>query len=104
MEMSPSAQRRLVGESRRDRVEDLLTRYPDVTPGETAEIMRFLKKGLPLEVGLLTSNEALRPQLQRFRADHRSDFSLGISEYVAAVLVVAAFIGLCLLLWDSGVR
>lgn len=104
MDMSPSAQRKLVGRTQREQVEDLLTRYPDITPDEVAEIIRFIKKGLPLEVGLMTASERLRPQLLRFRHDHPSEFSLGAREYVATLLVLVAFIGLCFLLWDKGIR
>ena len=102
MDMSASAQRKLVGQNQRAHVGDLLRRYPGISAGEAAEIIRFIKKGPVMEVGLLTADEELRPQLQRFRSDHASEFSLGIKEYAIILLIVAGAIGLCFFLWDIG--
>jgi hypothetical protein len=104
MDLSPSAQRRLVETSRRGHVANLLGRYPDVEAGEAGEILRFLKKGPPLEVGLLTADDRLRVKLQEFRADHRSEFSLGPKHYLAVAFIVAALAAVLAFLWDSGLR
>lgn len=102
MEMSPSAQRKLADASRRGHVGDLLKRYPDVPAGEVAEILGFLKKGPPLEVALLTTDDRVRAKLGEFRKNHSAEFSLGPKEYLAVAVIVALLIAVLALLWDSG--
>jgi hypothetical protein len=104
MNMPTSVQRKAAGSLQRADVEDLLRRYPDVDAGETDTLLRFLKKGPPLEVALLTTDEELWPRLQRFRQDHRSKFHLGFKEYALVLLILMGLIALCLFLWDVGVR
>ncbi len=104
MDMPTSVQRKAAGSLQRADVADLLRRYPDVDAGETDTLLRFLKKGPPLEVALLTTDEELWPRLQRFRQDHRSKFSLGFKEYALVLLILMGLIALCLFLWDVGVR
>ena len=104
MDMPTSVQRKAAGSLRRADVEDLLRRYPDIDAGETDTLLRFLKKGPPLEVALLTTDEEMWPRLQRFRQDHRSRFTLGFKEYALVLLILLAFAALCLFLWDAGVR
>lgn len=103
MEMTSSDQRELADETARERVERLLGRYPEISIEESAVILRFLKKGPPLEVGLLSSNEAVKPKLERFRSDHAKEFSLGPRGFVIAVLIIAAVVVAVVLLWDAGV-
>lgn len=102
MDMSPSAQRKLVDGSRRGDVEHLLRRYPDILDGEAAEILRFLKKGPPLEVALLTTHDDVKAKLRAFRADHAAEFSLGPKEYLIVAAIVIALVTVLTLLWDSG--
>jgi len=102
MDNSPSAQRKLVASLRRAHVEDLLRRYPDVSPDEDAEILRFLNKGPPVEAWLVTSHTDLQPNLQRFRADHADHFSLGTKDYLKVAGLVLAIIIACIFLWDAG--
>ena len=104
MDMSPSAQRRLVEAGARARVEELLRAYPEVGPGEAAEILRFIKTAPPLELGLITTDEQLRAGLQQFRQDNASEFDLGLKEYLIAAIVVIALVVAYVLLWDMGVR
>ena len=90
--------------ARRERVEELLARYPALTDPEIHEILLFLRKGKTLEVGFLTGNEAIKPQLDRFRADHARDLAisgreLAIVGLVLLVLLAAAVV----LLWNAGV-
>ena len=102
MDLSPSTQRRIAEGSRRARVGELLRSYPAIDAGETAEILRFLKKGPPLEAALLTTDDQLRDKLRQFRKDHSRHFALGLREYlIVAILVLALAAGLALL-WDSG--
>lgn len=102
MDMSPSAQRKLVGAHQRARVEDMLRSYPHVDAAEASEILRFLKKGPPLEVALMSTNDQLRAKLSEFREDHAGEFALGLREYATVAAIVAALITVLALLWDSG--
>jgi hypothetical protein len=102
MEMSTSAQRKLVDVGRRGHVGDLLERYPAVSADEVAEILRYIKKGPPLEVALLSTDDRIKPRLDQLRHDHRSEFSLGPKEYMAVALIVAALVAFLAFLWDSG--
>ena len=100
MDISTSTQKRLADELRLDRVARLLGRYPDIGTAEKAEIIRFIKKGPRREVALLISRDALKPKLDRFKADHRKDFSAGWKDLLMAALIVGAVVGACLLLWS----
>lgn len=102
MDMSTSAQRMIVDASRRGRIEDLLRSYPDVPPGEVAEILRFLKNGPPLEVALLTTDEEIKAKLGLFRSDQKAEFAFGPKEYAAVAFVLIALVALLASLWNSG--
>jgi len=80
----------------RERVTDLLTRYPRVSSEEAGEILTFLRTGRHLDVGLLTSNVALRPNLDAFMEDHKSHFQVKWGE---TTLVVAGLAALVAILW-----
>ena len=67
----------------RHRVADLLGRYPDLTADEVREIIVFMKTGPNLDIGLLTSNVALRPKLDAFMAEHKAHFRLKWTESLA---------------------
>ena len=60
--------------SRRDRVADLVGRYPDISERDRREIIAFMRNGRHLDIGLLTANEKIRSKLDRFMHDHRSHF------------------------------
>lgn len=83
-------------------VEQLLGRYPAIDPDEAAEILRFLKTAQPLELGLLTSSEAIRPQLDQFRTDHAGELSLGWKGPLVAFAIIALIALIAVFLWDSG--
>ncbi|MGN6154650.1 MAG: hypothetical protein ACTHN4_02820 [Sphingomicrobium sp.] len=85
----------------RERVADLLSRYPDVTPGESAEILGFLRTGRHLDVGLLTSNVALKPKLDAFMEDHKAHFQVKWSEGVMVVAAIVAIIAIFWLVWEA---
>ena len=91
-----------IDRARRERVEELLARYPGLTDPELHEVLLFLRKGKALEIGFLTSNEAIRPQLERFRADHARDLSLGKRELVVVGIVVLILLAAVVLLWNAG--
>src|SRR4051794_21729988 len=85
----------------RERVAELLHRYPDVSSDDTAPILRFLRNGRHLDVGLLTSDMKLKPKLDRFMADHSRHFRVSFTEGAAVLAAIAAFIGLCWLIWEA---
>lgn len=84
----------------REQVSDLLARYPHVSDSEAKAILTFLRKGRHLDVGIVTADEALKPQLDSFMADHRKDLGLGIGEATAVVAGIAGFLVFCSLLWE----
>ena len=83
-----------------ERVARLLARYPDVSKDENGEISNFMKTGRHLDIGLLTSNEKLRPNLDAFIEDHRKHFRVSVREATAVVILITAFLFLCWLLWE----
>ncbi len=86
----------------RARAEELLARYPDVSPADNADILRFIKKGPPLDVALMSADERLKPQIDRFRQDHASHFSLGRRDWIVLAVLIAGIAMLCAVLWDAG--
>jgi hypothetical protein len=80
----------------RERVSGLLSRYPKLSEQEVREILHFLRTGRHLDVGLLTSDEAIRPKLDAFMEEHKSHFRLGFGE---GTLVTGAIVALIVLLW-----
>jgi hypothetical protein len=80
----------------RERVSALLSRYPRVTEQEAREILDFLRTGRHLDVGLLTSDEALRPKLDAFMEEYKAHFRVGFGE---AAAVIAGIVALMIVLW-----
>ena len=99
MQASSSEQRRLVDENMRARVSDLLERYPDITEPERAEIIRFLKKAPALDVGLLSANETIRPQLTQFKLDHEKEVGVGLVGLAMAAVIVLILALFTYFLW-----
>ena len=89
---------------RLERIESLLARYPGLTDPEIHEVLMFLKKGPALDVGLLSGIDAVKPQLDRFRADHARDLSIGLRELAIVGIVMLVLLAAVALLWNSGVR
>jgi hypothetical protein len=87
--------------SSRQQTAELLGRYPDISEAERAEIVSFMRTGRHIDIGLLTSNDALRPKIDAFMADHKKDMRLGSSEIVTVVAAVVAFLALCWLVWEA---
>lgn len=86
--------------SSRDRIAALLSRYPDVSDRDRAEILEFMKEGRHLDIGMLTANDNLRPQLDAFMDDHKRHFRVGAAEVIRLLAVLAAAALVCLLLWE----
>ena len=85
----------------REQVGDLLYRYPHVSPQEAKLILGFLRKGRQLDVGILTADEQLRPQLDTFMADHATHFRVSFREASAVTAAIVAFLGVCWLVWEA---
>ena len=86
--------------STRDRVANLLKRYPNVSDQDRKEILEFMKEARHLEIGLLTANDNVRPQLDAFMEDHKRHFRLDLFDVVRAVALVGAILMVCWLLWE----
>ena len=84
----------------RERVAQLLERYPHVSKKENREILDFMKTGRHLEIGLLTSDEKLRPSLDAFMKDHQKHFRVSFTEATAVVVLIGAFILAAWLFWE----
>lgn len=84
----------------RERVAALLGRYPDVSKDENRAILEFMTTGRHLDIGLLTSNESLRPKLDAFMEDHKRHFRVSFGEAGAIVVAIAAFLLAASLLWE----
>ena len=84
----------------RDRVGELLGRYPDVSDTDRKEILTFMKEGRHLDIGLLTANDNLRPQLDAFMADHKRHFRIDVFDVVRVLAVIGAAVMVCWLLWE----
>jgi hypothetical protein len=86
--------------STRDRVASLLKRYPHVSDNDRKEILKFMKEARHLEVGLLTTNDNVRPQLDAFMEDHKRHFRLDAFDVLRALTLVGAIVMVCWLAWE----
>jgi hypothetical protein len=86
--------------STRDHVASLLKRYPHVSDKDRKEILQFMKEARHLEVGLLTANDNVRPQLDAFMEDHKRHFQLDAFDVLRGVTLVAAIVMVCWLVWE----
>lgn len=101
MDLPTSSQRELVQLSDRARAEELLRSYPNLTDGEVAEFLLFLKNAPGHEMALLTANEQLRPKLFQFRHDHAAE-PLSSKEYLIFAVIIIILSVLVSLMWDAG--
>jgi hypothetical protein len=84
----------------RERVAALLARYPKVSKNENREILEFMKEGRHLDIGLLTSDETLQPNLDAFMKDHKRHFRVSLGEAAAVLAMIAAFLLAAWLFWE----
>jgi predicted esterase len=84
----------------RQQAADLLSRYPSVSEAEARLILGFLRKGRHLDVGMLTADEALKPQLDAFTRDHKKQLGVGFGEGAAVLAAIAGFLLVCWLIWE----
>lgn len=85
----------------REQVADLLSRYPQVSGEEARQILNFLRRGRHLDVGLLTSSDRLRPNLDAFVKDHQAHFRVKWSEGAAVLGGIFAVFVIFWLLWEA---
>ena len=76
--------------ARRQHIEALLRRYPDVRDSETAEIVHFLGTGPHYDVGLLAGSDELGPKVRQVRQDHARSFR---PKFHQTILFLAAVAG-----------
>ncbi|QYJ07067.1 hypothetical protein [Qipengyuania flava] len=75
-----------------DRVEALLSRYPEVAEAELAELKRwFSKEASAFEVASLASKDELRSRYCAFRADHVD--KIGTMDMLAIVCGTVLLLG-----------
>lgn len=80
---------------------DLLRRYPSVSDDEVKLVLNFLRHGRHLDVGMVTGDESLAPQLDLFMADHGKELRVSLMEGSAAVAAIAGFLVVCWLIWEA---
>ena len=85
----------------REQVADLIVRYPQLSEAEAKLILAFLRKGRHLDVGMLTADERLKPQLDSFMADHARHFRVSPFEGSVLVGAILAFLAICWLVWEA---
>jgi hypothetical protein len=76
-----------------DRIAQLVSRYPGISEDEAREIVTFIRTGRHLDVGMLTMNEHIRPKLDAFMQDHKSDFRVKWWETALVTGGIAAAVG-----------
>jgi hypothetical protein len=86
--------------SSRERVAEMLSRYPDVSEKDRREILSFMRNGRHLDIGLLTSSDKIRPQLDRFMRDHKRHFQIDLVDIARMLAVLTAAVMACWLLWE----
>jgi hypothetical protein len=88
-----SADMKLGDRAKRQRIEELLRKWPDTKEAETAEIRHFLATGSHLDVGLVSGSDELRETVQRFRSANHQHFRLKGREVFTFLLVTLGPIG-----------
>ena len=92
---------RMASGATREQVSGLLARYPDVTAEDSSTILDFLRTGRHLDIGLLTADEALKPNLDSFMEDHKAHFRVRSREVFAVLGGIGALLLVLWLLWEA---
>lgn len=79
--------------AKRQRIEELLRRYPGTSDAETAEIRHFLATGSHLDVGLVSGSDEFREKVSAFKKQHRQHFRLKAHEVLMFLVAIAGPIG-----------
>jgi hypothetical protein len=85
----------------RERASELLARYPKVSDEEAGEILRFLRAGRHLDIGLLSSSDRLRPKLDSFMEDHKAHFRVKWHEGAAVIGGILVVLITAWLIWGA---
>jgi len=85
----------------REAAAELISRYPDVSNAEGKAILKFLRHGRHLDVGVLTADPKLKPQLDLFMEQHASHFRVGFGEASALIAGILGFLIVCWLIWEA---
>ena len=90
-----------VRRTKSERIAELVSRYPGVSDSEAKEIVSFMRNGRHLEIGMLTANDAIRPNLDAFMADHKAEFQVKWWETALVGGGIAAALIAFWLLWEA---
>lgn len=93
--MSTSQEGAPEGAERRASIERMLAQYPDISAEQISGLVAwFVREASALDVGLIASNEAIRPGYARFRSDHLDRFRIKDAVYAAlfAGVVIAVVV------------
>lgn len=74
----------------RAHVASLLERYPRISGEEREEILTFFHTARNVDIGLLTANRGLQPNLDAFRAANRADFDLKLHPGTAVAVAIGS--------------
>jgi hypothetical protein len=84
--------------TRRTRVEELLTCYPDIGRDELDEIVSFLRCGKQFHVGMVCGNPLLAPKIANIRKSSPDSFGSALSHtFWFLVLLMVPLALVCLL-------
>ncbi len=65
-----------IGPGTRERIEELLRRYPGIDQSEAEEIRHFLSRGSHYEIGRVSGSDEFRDKVAKFREENASYFRL----------------------------
>jgi hypothetical protein len=85
----------------REQIAAMLSRYPNVSPEESDAIVEFLRKGRHIDVGMLTADETLKPNVDAFMNDHKAELGVKLWEAAALIGGIAAFLVIAWLVWEA---
>ena len=85
--------------SSRTRTAELLGDYPRLSETDRREILAFLQNARHLDIGLLSSNDDVRPKLDAFMEDHRHQLGVTSRDALRAVALIVGFLFACWLAW-----
>lgn len=83
----------------RARTAELLGHYPHLSDADRREVLAFLQGARHLDIGLLSANDNIRPKLDAFMDDHRTELGVTPREAFTAIALIVGFLFTCWLLW-----
>ncbi|NJC04219.1 hypothetical protein GGQ97_000012 [Sphingomonas kaistensis] len=79
------------------RLEQLLMRYPKLDPAENREVGQLLVQTGPLDMGLLSANQAAWTQAERYRAENPHLFRMSVTKRLG--LAALALLTVAIIWW-----